>query len=322
MRALNIILLIVGVSIPWLVLFKKTTYEYSNELDDLNTRLSEVQLNLDEKSRVNKQLVKNLALAQKSRLQAEKQQNFLYEKLVSKNDEISDLISYDWETQYNRAKEHNSSLIRRIGELEKKYRSNLDELEINQQNLLYLNESLANDLIRLEFDYDDLNLDMQSITKDYREDQKQLQMQNEEIISKQQKKIDLLSLKNDSLNEIINKITTGTGGKDRKLSLPTIKPENNDYRKNRISSLSTTLANRNSNERKQILISVIPTIPDGIYGEELLNMTDNMESGDTSQVVQSVEKYIVRPVNSEIIDALTSNLNEADAELITNILSR
>lgn len=322
MRALHIILLVVGVSIPWLVILKKSSYEYSNDLDTLNTRLAQLQLNLDEKTRVNQQLGKNLVLAQKARLQAEKQQNFMYEKLVSKNEEISGLISGDWETRYSRAEEHNNSLIQRIDYLEKKYQLDLHELGINQQNLLDLNDSLTNDLIRLEFEYDDLNSDMHSVINNYREEHKQLQLQSEEIISRQQEQIRLLTLKNDSLNEIINKITAGSGKNTLKLSQSAMEPDNNDYRKNRITSLSSALANRSSNERKQILISVIPTIPDGIYAEELLAMTDNMESSDTFQVVTTVEKYIVRPVDNKIIDALTTKLEEADAELITKILTR
>lgn len=322
MQPLNIILLIIVVSLPWLFLFHTSSQEYRDEIIQLEQKTAELQQKLDKNYRINQQLVKNLGLSQEARMHAEKQQLVLYDKLVVKNKALTELENDDWETRYMRAHAHNESLIQRIQQLEKIHQENINSLYEENRQLADLNDSLTYDLLLLEFELDNLNAD---IGNGQLENNKLLdEIQNYQIkLKKQQDEINRLSNENEKLDDLINKIAINANrGKApvKATRVPQNLPEQSDYRNNRIISLIGAMEGRSSSEKKEILISVIPTIPEGIHAEELLVMLDGMNNPDTVDVIQSSNDYINRPVNEQTVRSLVSNLDDTSAELISNLL--
>jgi hypothetical protein len=93
------------------------------------------------------------------------------------------------------------------------------------------------------------------------------------------------------------------------------------YRYIRLNSLASTLANQDPAARKKILVSVIPTIPDGINGAELLALVNGMDGHDILEIIETTSQYIVRPLDARTLSSLAAFMNEADAATATQILS-
>lgn len=64
------------------------------------------------------------------------------------------------------------------------------------------------------------------------------------------------------------------------------------YRESRISSLRAAIAGRPSAERRSILETVIPSIPDGIATSELLGMIEGMDSTDVRALLEAVHAHV------------------------------
>ena len=93
------------------------------------------------------------------------------------------------------------------------------------------------------------------------------------------------------------------------------------YRQVRLQSLVNTMANQDSAMKQKILISVIPTIPEGISGAEFLALTNNMKSEDILAVLQNTHQYINQPLDNNIMKVIASRMNDADMAAAGPILS-
>lgn len=93
-----------------------------------------------------------------------------------------------------------------------------------------------------------------------------------------------------------------------------------DYRFARLKSLADTMKGLPSADRKNILIKVIPTVPQGITGTELIQLTSSMASKDILAVIQSTKQSIQRPIDDKIRAALLNAMEKTDAELTIEIL--
>jgi ribosomal protein L12E/L44/L45/RPP1/RPP2 len=67
---------------------------------------------------------------------------------------------------------------------------------------------------------------------------------------------------------------------------------------------------------------VIPTIPDGIHGTELIELISGMNSADITQVIQSVRQHINMPLDSTSLDMIVANLDETDAQDVLKLLQQ
>ena len=198
---------------------------------------------------------------------------------------------------------------------------------------------IEEDFIRLEFDYEDLLEEDAKLKKQYLTDFQTLTdeagaleetiKKNNEQLKKQEKVIAGLKQENiDYKNDIEQKKNEIVAeSKDVKIITPdtinkpdTYRTEDN-FRSARLESLGNAMQNRNSNERKNILVSVIPNIPDGITGNELTSLVEGMESADILSVIRSTTTHINKPLSNEVFSRLTRNMNNQDAALATNLLS-
>jgi hypothetical protein len=74
------------------------------------------------------------------------------------------------------------------------------------------------------------------------------------------------------------------------------------------------MRNQDSVARKNILVSVVPTIPNGISDSEFLSLVSGMESKDLLEAIRLTNKYINRPLDGQTISALIETMDVQDAE--------
>lgn len=94
------------------------------------------------------------------------------------------------------------------------------------------------------------------------------------------------------------------------------------YRLVRLQSLANAMHGQSSSDRRSILTSVIPTIPDGIDGNELDELVSGMDSADILQVIQATRRHIHTPLDNTSLDRLLPKLNETDAQVALELLQR
>jgi hypothetical protein len=93
-----------------------------------------------------------------------------------------------------------------------------------------------------------------------------------------------------------------------------------NYRGVRLDSLRAAMAGRASTDRRQILTAVIPTIPDGITGEELAGLVNGMDGADVISVIESARPHIRFPVAKAALEQITTQLADPDARRIQELL--
>ncbi len=86
------------------------------------------------------------------------------------------------------------------------------------------------------------------------------------------------------------------------------------YRMVRLQSASSAMQGKPSATRRHILMSVIPTVPGGISGDELLTLISGMEGTDVLVLIQNTDQYLMRPVDDKTINALVAGMNKQDAD--------
>ena len=224
--------------------------------------------------------------------------------------ELQALIDMEWEKKYQKAVYENELSLEEYTILENQYSIDIDRLERAQSFLSDENSTLKKYVAEQKAIND---AHIQTIAKLESEIKK-----NKNTIAKLNKPPEKLPPPEpEPKTEVITKPlpaskTVAAADKNNKQDV---------YRHVRLQSLSNAMINQDSSVRRKILVSVIPTIPDGVSGSELLALTNNMQGEDIFAVIQITNKYVTRPLDAQAISGLTSNMNEKDAEAVGLIFS-
>jgi hypothetical protein len=103
--------------------------------------------------------------------------------------------------------------------------------------------------------------------------------------------------------------------------LPVEKPAAEDRRGPRLESLRNAVRDRPSSQRREILVNVIPTIPEGITARELHALLNGMDDKDLLAVIAAVQQHVRRPIGEADLQALTGRLAGGDAASVRALLS-
>lgn len=93
-----------------------------------------------------------------------------------------------------------------------------------------------------------------------------------------------------------------------------------DYRSARLISLMNNINGQSSQNKLDILVKVIPTVPEGISTHELTALTSNMTGGDILSLIQSTVQSIHKTNDNKSIRPLLSKMNKADADTASKLL--
>lgn len=308
---------------------QKTTLELESELDGMRTRLSEAR--------------EELTVAE--------------ERLAATEAELTALKDMGWESQYRLAVRENETLSEKIAAMELQQslaREETEEMEQINNELTEKNEALSDEFTLLELERDDLARSYDQLRDKYidesdrrkklvedisreeklSDDRARRISELEDTVSKNERIISRLRSDIESYETMIaelqqefaaplqeqagNKkpVEVIVGGSTKRDREP-----GSEYRITRLQSLNQAMNGRDSVERKQILISVIPTIPNGISGEELAGLITGMNSADILSVIQSTRQHISRPLDNESLSILFSSMNREDADSASVILA-
>jgi len=274
--------------------------DYEQSIADHQSSIQSLQEQLLTQKRSNQQLIENLDQAQATWEVTEKI--------------LQDLIAMDWESKFADAMDENESLHKQIMKLKYQYEIDNARLQRAQRFLSSENNSMRDSHGKLQGVNHELEQNIAKLQSDI--DQQNKTMAKQELLIKQQNKA-IASLQKPVEEKLapepplVQPITARTStGEDDKSDV---------YRLVRIQSLNNTTRNQDSVARKNILVSVIPTIPNGVSGEEFLSLVAGMKSEDIMTTIQLTNKYIIRPLDSKTLSALTGILNEKDAEAVSLI---
>lgn len=336
---LPVVLTVVITSLPWLYFYNLKHHQLSLADEIHQNQLDALERQLDQQMLLKQELINSLSASQEARVKAESELAEISAKLAQSEEKLSELDTMDWERKYKFALLDNEILVEQIAELEFRQEQDNEQLLEAYNQLDETKKYIEEDFIRLEFDYDELLEEDSKLKNQYLNDMQELANEadalkatigkNKDQIKKQEKII--ASLKKDNL-DYKNTLEQGkkeivAESKEIKIITPdTIKKSgktgtDNNFRSARLKSLSNAMLNRNSNDRKNILVSVIPNIPDGVTGNELTSLVEGMESADILSVIQSTTTHINKPLSSEVFSRLTRNMNNQEAALATNLLS-
>lgn len=336
---LPVVLTAIITSLPWLYFYNQKQHQLSLLEDAHKNQLDVLEKQQDQQTLLKQELINSLSASQEARVKAESELAEATSRLSQTEEKLSELDNMDWERKYKFALLDNEIMVGQIAELEFKQEQQNDQLQESYNLLDETKKYIEEDFIRLEFDYDELLEEDAKLKNQYLADIQEITNESEALkaalnenknkLKKQEKVIAGLQKENQDYKNILQqkKNEIAADNSDAKIITPeTIKKSDNagtgdNFRSARLKSLSDAMFNRNSNDRKNILVSVIPNIPDGISGNELTSLVEGMESADILTVIQSTTTYINKPLSSEVSSRLTRNMNSQDAALATNLLS-
>jgi len=93
-----------------------------------------------------------------------------------------------------------------------------------------------------------------------------------------------------------------------------------NYRAARMLSLINNTHGLSSQKKLDILVKVIPTVPEGITTNELTKLISGMNSEDILSLIKNSERYIQKTKNKKSITLLLSKMNTPDADVASKIL--
>lgn len=93
------------------------------------------------------------------------------------------------------------------------------------------------------------------------------------------------------------------------------------FRQARIQSLQAAMQNASSADRKAILLTVLPTIPEGVDGTELAELVAGMDSRHIIEILEDGRPHIQRPVDNDSYKRIMRHLEDGDSRrLATRLL--
>jgi hypothetical protein len=75
-----------------------------------------------------------------------------------------------------------------------------------------------------------------------------------------------------------------------------------------------------SQKKLNILVKVIPTVPDGVTNNELTELVSGMRSNDILSLIKSSEQHIQKTKDKQSFSLLLSKMNDADADAALKLL--
>ena len=191
---------------------------------------------------------------------------------------------------------------------------NLDDYQLGDWERKYLAEKSSNDQIfttmaRLEEEMELLK-DMQEVL--ILEHQETLEAERNEYVKH------IAKLKTELATSAKEK------KKLKKQPAPVVKQAKSDaptdYRSARLISLMSNIKGQSSQNKLNILVKVIPTVPEGITTHELTTLTSDMTSGDILSLIKSSGQSIHKTKDKKSIRLLLSRMNKADADTASKLL--
>ena len=328
--------------------------------DSYVSRIKLLEQQIQRQTQSQQNLISSLTQAQDARVEAETDLTKTQAQLERTSEKLSALQEEDWASRYNSATSENKDLDARLDNLQLKHEIKIHDLAGEITNLTRLRQYLEKSFINLEFELDDLQMNYHDLLQHIsalqlqhavglHDQEIELQklsslntdMENELILldldmdanhdayalekSKLKQKYDKeIALLKSSLHK--SKQTTA---QVKQKVVPTSvkssvekKTQDNTYRAARLKSLGNAMKDRDSNNRKVILISVIPTIPEGISGNELAMLIPGMSSNDILSVIQSAKNHIKRPLDGKTLNRITRTMDTNTADVAVEILSK
>lgn len=95
---------------------------------------------------------------------------------------------------------------------------------------------------------------------------------------------------------------------------------NEGYRLARLESLQSTMSRRSSADRREILLSVIPTVPEGITASEFAALARGMDSADILALIQTMHGHLRKPLEATDTETVLGLLTAADAAAASKLL--
>ena len=99
-----------------------------------------------------------------------------------------------------------------------------------------------------------------------------------------------------------------------------VKESTSDYRAARMISLLKNTNGLTSQKKLNILVKVIPTVPDGVTNNELTELVSGMRSNDILSLIKSSEQHIQKTKDKQSFSLLLSKMNDADADAALKLL--
>lgn len=229
-----------------------------------------------------------------------------------------------WESRYKQLSVDYDQLKQQIPEIDKHYQDDLARLNRARDFLASQNNLMLQELHKYQLQAEKSDKLYQSEKDELNSKLAATQKKNAALIKEVKRLETMAAQKQQLVNK--NQQPAGQDGPSQtdivhtQTTEQTTTPAKNTgnltaYRTVRLQSLKNTMVNQDSSIRKNILISVIPTIPDGVSDTELLELTDDMQSEDILAVVQKTNQYINRPLDEQTVSSLLARMNEKDAEI-------
>jgi len=295
-----VIVLISFISIIWhyeqsITKHQSIIRNYEQSIANHQSSIQSLQAQLTAQKSTNQQLIENIGQIQAAWKVTET--------------ELQELLAMDWEEKNADAREENEFLHKKINELKYQYDIDIARLQRAQSFLSAQNNSMRDFHVQLEEINHGLEQNIAKLESNIKLQSKTIANLESEI---KQHKQSIASLQKPAPEPPTVQPSTAkmsTGEEDK----------SDVYRHVRLQSLNNAMINQDSVARKNILVSVIPTIPNGVSGDEFLSLVAGMKSEDILSAIQLTNKYITRPLDSKTISALTGILNEKDAEAVSLI---
>ena len=297
-RNVQILVTLIG-----LIIFTSIIWRYEQSIANYQSRIHSLQGQLSAQKLANQQLIENLGITQATR--------------EATQAELQELIAMDWERKYADAMEKNESLHKKTTELKTQFDIDIARLQRAQSYLSKENNSMKESNVRFEevsHGYEqniaELESEIEQQNKTIAKLESEIKQQKQSIASFQKPVVEKPMPEPSVVKPTTDQVATGEDD------------NSGIYRHVRLQSLKNAMINQDSVARKNILISVIPTIPNGVSGDEFLSLVAGMKSEDVLAAIQLTNKYITRPLDSNTVSALTGKMNEKDAEAVSLILKQ
>jgi len=191
---------------------------------------------------------------------------------------------------------------------------NLNDYQLGNWESKYIEEKSSNDLIfetmaQLEEEIEHLKEMQEVLILDHQETLEAERNEYIEHIATLKTELATSTKKNKKLKKQLIPVV-----KQEKLAAPT------DYRSARLISLLNNIKGQSSQNKLNILVKVIPTVPQGISTNELTSLTSNMTSGDILSLIKSSAHHIHKTKDKKSISLLLSKMEKADAEAASKLL--
>lgn len=327
----------------------------------LEETIRQQERSLEEQEQAKRRLVESLSGSQKSTLELESklsetrdQLALAEERLAVAEGELLSLQEMDWESRYREAERENESLMEKLAAMELQRslaKEETEELQRANDLLAGENKTLSEEFTLLELERGDLSRSYDQLREKFIAESERREKLVEDIALEEKLSNERVSQLEKAIGEkerIIAKLRSDIetyesmiAGLQQEFATPSSEqPANNkpveiivgksaerkqepdsEYRLTRLQSLNQAMNGRGSTERKQILISVIPTIPNGISGEELAGLITGMNSADILSVIRSTKQHISRPLDNDSLSILFSSMTREDADSASVILA-